>query len=128
MVHRSMSASSRHEVDDLLQSPGQGRQEHFYRSTNNVSQGHRIRAASQTRNTTKMLEVNYELFQWWVDMAETLQARVPTMSVIAQAQLLIEDAQAYVDDCMRRGEIPPLLKIPRIYHESGFADGGTCLV
>ena len=46
-------------------------------------------------------------------MAETLQARIPTVSVIAQAHLLIEDAQAYVDDCMRRGEIPPLLKIPK---------------
>ena len=31
----------------------------------------------------------------------------------AQALLIIEDAQAYVDDCMRRGEIPPLLSIPK---------------
>ena len=60
-----------------------------------------------------MSELSYELFQWWVDMAETLQARIPTMAIVAQAMLILEDATNHVVDCVRRGEIPPVLTNPK---------------
>ena len=106
-----MAASSKDERDDLLNRPGQGRRSTEHRCKS-VSPEHRIRAGSLTRNTTKMIEVGYELFQWCVDMAETLQARVPTDSIIAQALLIIEDAKRYVDKRIAHGDIPPELRIP----------------
>ena len=72
-----------------------------------------MRAASRTRNNMKMIELSHELFQWWIDMAETLQARVPTDSIIAQALIIIEDAKRYVQECLARGDPAPVLRIPK---------------
>ena len=113
IVYRSITACHKNEHDELLNRPGKGKIAVGFRS-NQVSPNNRIRADSLTRNRTKMIEVNHELFQWWVDMAETLQARIPTSSIIAQAYLIIEDAVRYVEDCMARGVTPPELNIPVI--------------
>ena len=42
-----------------------------------------------------MPELQHELFQWWVDLTQVLQARVPTCMIMAQARLVIEDARAH---------------------------------
>jgi len=106
-----MAANALDAKEDLLQRPGQGRVPTGHRSTV-VSPVHRVRAGSQTRNNVKMIELGHELFQWWVDMAETLQARVPTDSIVAQALIIIEDAQRFVQACIDQGTPPPDLKIP----------------
>ena len=45
-------------------------------------------------------------------MAETLQARVPTDSIVAQALIIIEDAKRFVQTCVDQGIPPPDLKLP----------------
>ena len=111
VVYKSIAANALDAKEDLLQRPGQGRVAAGHRSTV-VSPKHRVRAGSQTRNNVKMVELGHELFQWWVDMAETLQARVPTDTIIAQALIIIEDAQQFVDACIAQGIQPPDLTVP----------------
>ena len=75
------------ETGDLLEKPGRG----------NIPGGHRcrvvnpqerVRRPSLTRpvNNTRMPELGHELFQWWVDLSQVLQARVPNALIFAQAQ------------------------------------------
>ena len=53
----------------------------------------RVRIASVTRqvNNTLMPELQEELFQWWVDLSQVLQARVATSIIIAEAELMVRD-------------------------------------
>ena len=60
-----------------------------------------------------MPDLSCELFQWWVDMAETLQARVPSSDIIAQAKVIIADAERYVQQCRDNGQPVPKLNIPQ---------------
>ena len=47
-------------------------------------------------------------------MAETLQARIATSQIVAQAQIIINDAKAYVAECIARGETAPAVRVPEI--------------
>jgi hypothetical protein len=55
----------------------------------------------------KMLDVSHELFQFWVDMAETLKARVPSHMLLAMVRVIVEDAKSYCQACADRGEPVP---------------------
>ena len=54
----------------------------------------RVRVGSLTRqaNCTLLPEMQLELFHWWVDITQHLQARMPTSTIILQAKLMIKDA------------------------------------
>ena len=62
-----------------------------------VNPQERVRVASRTRQPqrTRVPELQHELFHWWVDHAQVLQARVPTSAIMAQANLMVDDAKQY---------------------------------
>ena len=81
-----------------------------------VNPKERVRFASMTRqwNNTRMPELGYELFQWWVDLTQVLQARVPTCLIMAEARLMIQDAVKHAREATEQGRVPPEFDIPTI--------------
>ena len=84
------------ETGDALQKPGRKVVPGGHRCKV-VNPTTRVRFASRTRqwNQTKMPELQHELFQWWLDLAQVLQARAPNSMIMAQARLMIEDARRF---------------------------------
>ena len=71
---------------EALQKPGRGIVNGGHRCRI-VNPKERVLFASRTRqcNNTRMPEMGYELFHWWVDLAQVRQARVPTCMIMAMA-------------------------------------------
>ena len=101
---------------DLLEKPGQGKNIPGGHRCRVVNPQERVRRPSLTRpvNKTKMPELGHELYQWWVDLSQVLQARVPNALIFAQAKLMIEDAIRCWDAEREAGGQPPVLLIPII--------------
>ena len=81
-----------------------------------VNPKERVRFASMTRqsNNTRMPELGYELYQWWVDLAQVRQARVPTTMIMAEANLMIEDAVRHANAAGTLGIAAPSFTLAKI--------------
>ena len=111
-VHNSIAVyEAEVENGEALQKPGKGCQPGGHRCRV-VNPQERVRRPSLTRpvNNTRMPELEHELFQWWVDLSQVLQARVPNAMIFAQAKLMIEDACR--DAEREAGCQPPAFLIP----------------
>jgi hypothetical protein len=65
----------------------------------------------------QMLEdLSHELFQWWTDMAITLQARVSSESTKRQAEIIRADAERFIAECDLNGVTvsPEARRLPTI--------------
>ena len=101
---------------DALQKPGKGIVQDGHRCRV-VNPKERVRFASRTRqwSNTKMPELQHELFQWWVDLSQTLQARVPTCLIMAEAKNMLKDARCAAEDRARELGLPtPAYREPKI--------------
>ena len=79
-----------------------------------VNPKERVRIASRTRQykNTRMPEMCEELFQWWADLSQVCQARIPNGVILAEAQILLEDARAHHEHLIAQGFCPPEYKEP----------------
>ena len=64
--------------------------------------------------TASVGEISFELFQWWVDMAETLHARVPSNLLLHQAELLRNEVAKKHGALVNSGEERGDLSLPII--------------
>ena len=75
--------------------------------------------ASRTRqwNSTRMPEMGHELFHWWVDATQVLQARVPTCMIMAMARNMLDDARRAGEEMAHSLGLPtPEYNMPKITH------------
>ena len=100
---------------EALQKPGKGKVNGGHRCRV-VNPKERVRLASRTRQcrNTRMPELGQELFQWWVDLAQVMQARVPTCMIMAEARLMIEDAIRHAKEAREQGRATPSFTVPYI--------------
>ena len=93
-TRRSIDAFSLEtKTGDVLQKPGRHVIPGGHRCRV-VNPKERVRIASLPRqaNNTLMPELQHELYQWWIDLTQHLQARVPTSAIMAEASAMIQDA------------------------------------
>jgi len=57
-----------------------------------------------------MPEMAYELYHWWVDLAQVNQARVPTFLIMAMAEVMLDDADRHVQLARDQGGPIPYFK------------------
>ena len=119
LTHRVRNSISKYELEattgDVLQKPGKGIRHGGHRCRV-VNPKERVRLASRTRQgkNTKMPEMCHELYQWWVDLAQVKHARVPTPMIMAEAQLMIDDARRHAEETRAEGREPLAFRVPVI--------------
>ena len=113
MVYRAVRLHERAKGKNLCGLRGRGIRDQDVR-TKRVDPAARRRALGDQGRRSKLVDLSHELFNWWVDMAETLQARVPTVALLAQAKVILHDAKQLVRECEERGEVPPWVDEPSL--------------
>ena len=110
-LRRAVDTCQRAGTRNLTGAGGRGRHYQGVR-TKRVDARRRMRALGKQGRPQRMPDLSCELFQWWIDMAETLQARVPSSDIIAQAKVIIADAERYVQQCCANGQLVPKAQHP----------------
>lgn len=80
-------------------------------------QPHRRRRSLGLQGRPQALpDLSHELFQWWVDMSVTLQARVSSESTMRQAEIIRGDAERFIAECDENGvALPPAARtLPKL--------------
>ena len=106
-VQRAMQLHAAAQVGNPRGCVGRGRRTVGVRADKVQPYRRRRQAGSQGR-PAKLPDLSHELFQWWTDMAVTLQARVSSEATWHQAELIIGDARRFIEECDREGvALPP---------------------
>jgi hypothetical protein len=82
--------------------------------TREVAAQERRRRTQDQGRPPKCPDVSAELFNWWVDMAQSLACRVSSAMLIAQVQLILDDARNYAKLCIENGKPLPQFEEPEI--------------
>ena len=125
-VTRAIALHAKSLEQTVTGSVGRGRRGSGIR-TKRVDPQRRLRAvAVNGTRPQKLPDLGEELFQWWVDMAETLRSRVPSSSLLAQASVIVEDARRYRELSAERGEPLSKCQLPCFSWDSRSATTWLC--
>ncbi len=112
-AYRCLRLAEKAETEGVTGATGRGRRATGVRS-HRIRPEQRRRAQGRSGRPEKMPDLSHELFQYWVDMGETLKSRVPSHMLISQAWIIVGDAQRYVEECDAAGIVAPRLQIPSL--------------